>query len=248
MPIVKNALISLASLAILFAGQSQPMEQECAGKYWYTNFRKQMPFEEILKKYKVSLEVEMIINDLFAGTNYTKNIANGSLKRLLYDNNKVYESYRLPNTVIKYGADRIIGALAIQQCAAEFNCDAVKTPIKKAYIDEQGIGYVVEPKVSIVSDPFSLKQIKQLCIVIEKTGYADGHNENIVNSVQRIAYILDTEPRSFDYCTVDPKETKTASCTHSFNLKRLSRLSMENDARKWLEQRIKEKKLMLAKL
>ncbi len=242
--IIKSILkISLASLAILFAGQSQAMEQEYDGKYWYATFSDQISLEEIVKNHTVSPEVAVTLDDLFNKEALQKNIDNGTVKKLAKN---IYESSALPEHIIKkHGAARLIGALAIQQCADEYHCDAVKIPIKKAYIDQQANDYAVEPKIIVANAPFSLQQIQQLVIIIQKTGYFDVHDKNIVNTAQGIAYFIDTEPGAFEFGKMSfPPEPAYLLLL----LKRLTYLPMEPDAQKWLAKTIEEKEKSMPKV
>jgi|GEM_PF-4018396 hypothetical protein len=242
--IVKNILkISLASLAILFADQSQAMEQEYDGKYWYATFCDQISLEELVENHGVSPEVAALITNLFNKDTLKKNLDNGTLKKVAKN---IYESSALSEHIIKkHGAARLIGALAIQQCADEYHCDAIKIPLKKAYIDEQGNDYAVEPKIIVANAPFSLQQIQQLVIIIQKTGYFDIHDKNIVNTAQGIAYFIDTEPGAFDFGKVAfPPEPAYLLLL----LKRLTYLPMESDAKEWLIKRIEDKEKSVPKV
>ncbi len=161
----KNMLkISLALFAILCAGQSHAMELK--GKYWYANFSNQMPLDEIIKNHKVSPEVEKEINET-----YKQDLLAGKLKQLAPRG--IYELLTPANTIIKIGFDRVIGSLAIQQCADENHYDAVKTSIKKVYQDASGNWYTIVPKIESVDEPFSKIQVKQFYKITIKTGYTD---------------------------------------------------------------------------
>lgn len=228
MPIFKNLLkISLISLAILMASQSHTMELE--GKYWYANFKEQMPLEEILKNHKISPEVAEVINKNLKAL---KKIAGGA-----------YELSALPNTIIKEdGINRVIGSICIQQCANEYHLDAVKAPTKKVCLSAYPANYAVEPKINITRDPFSLKQIQQICIIIEQTGYFDIHGGNIVNTKNGIAYFIDTEETSFLWANKSPIKPSILLKL----LEDLKKCPMEPEAKEWLEQTIKYKTLKFA--
>lgn len=242
--LIKKILkISLASLAILLTSRSYGMEQGYDGKYWYATFCDQISLEKIVNDHSVSPEIAAVINDLFNKDTLQKNLDNGTLKKL---SKKTYESSGLPHHIIKEnGAARLIGALAIDQCAHEFNCDAVKTPIKKVSIDERGNDYAFEPKIPTTADPFSLKQIQQLVIIIEKTGYFDIHDKNIMNTAQGIAYFIDTEPNAFEHGNKQfpPQPAYLLSL-----LNRLHYLPMERNAKEWLKKTIEDRKQSIPKI
>lgn len=226
MKIFKKLLIPIVSIAAFF---SSNQAMEINKKYFYAEYAKLTPDEELIKRYAATPEYVAYVN---------KEIDNSGLR---FTSKAPY--------LFKYNRaiSRLRGSLLIRECAQEFGLDAVSTPEKLLRVNDDGtISRVGDEEVVIVRGiksnnvPFSLKQIQQLCKIIKKTGFADIKDANIFNTDEGIAYILDTEIRSFyvpgnfDCCT------KYDLVTFYERMKKL--LTMESKAKEWLDQKIAKQK------
>ena len=241
MKILKKLLIpSLVSLAILIAGQSQAMEKSEKDKFWYTNFREQMPLATVIEQHKISSEMEEVIN---------KTLVSGNFK-LIKD--YIFELPTVPSIIIKgeccdEGAERVIGSLCINQCAAALNLDAVKAPIKLVYRDKNGKHCAVMEKVNQSQNLFSLKQMQQMYIISKRTGYIDIKGDNIVNTNKGIVYFIDTERSAFRQDDHTSFLLQQHGGIINIKLEVLNRLywnllsSYDEQAKQWLKQTIEKK-------
>lgn len=166
-------------------------------KYAYAQFIKKMSAAEIFKNHTVNPELEHKIKDALAKRAYVQKTYHPHVIKLIdlpYILKSPNQRYSQSNEEL---LRRIVGSLCINQCAQELNLDVVKAPIKKV-ITINNKYYVVCEKVTFNKKIlFSLKQIKQVYKIAKRTGYYDIHYNNLVNTAEGIAYLLDTEPVSF---------------------------------------------------
>lgn len=114
-----------------------------------------------------------------------------------------YDNFgRVIKSAYRNSLDRICGVELIRTCIADLGLDKVGCPTKELYTDPRsGRTYVIAPKINSTNKPFSLEQTLQLYKLIKTTNYQDvkprGQKENILNGPDGIAYIIDTEERSF---------------------------------------------------
>ena len=110
----------------------------------------------------------------------------------------------LPGYLIKRTVDRIPGREKIHRCIQEKNLTCLTVP-KKYYYHIPGKGreltnenyLVIAEKVKGTTDPFmiNLEEVKQICTLIESTGFLDFHGKNILRDTDNKIAILDTENR-----------------------------------------------------
>lgn len=226
MKIFKKLLIPIALITAFF-GSSQAME--IYNKYFYAEYEKRTPDEELIKKYPATPAYMAYVN---------KEIDKSGLR---FTSKAPY--------LFKYNRamSRLRGSLLIRECAQEFDLDAVSTPEKLLRVNDDGTIQIVGGEEVVVvrgikshSVPFCLKQIQQLCKMIKKTGFADIKDANIFNTQEGIAYVIDTEIRSFYVPGNFACCTKYDLVTFYERMKKL--LTMEDKAKEWLEQKIEKQK------
>lgn len=226
MKIFTKLLIYIASIAAFF-GSSQAMEIN--NKYFYAEYEKRTPDEELVKKYTANPE-------------FMAHVTAEMNKAEAWWTSKGPYVFKYNNAI-----SRVRGSLLIRECAQEFDLDAISAPEKFFKIRDGKIvttsdGPIVFARgIKSNNIPFSLKQIQQLCIIAEKTGLADIHDGNIFNSQEGIAYTIDTEIRSF--CVPG----NLGCCATEYNfvtfLERMKKLlTMEDEAKDWLAQEIESQK------
>jgi hypothetical protein len=206
---------------VVYSNQSDNTKKP-ADYYYYQNFIQRVP-EEIVK-HEASDDVKKTLSNLPA--NFSGISEFSWLPDYIIKNNSLDKEREL---------SRIYGSLLIRHCSQENNYSVVSTPIKYFYNKEHRL-YILAEKIKHIDKPFNLKQVQQLYKTSKKTTYWDIHEGNILNTEAGIAYIIDTESRSF--CN-NKERTKKAV------LRYLKDLKIDTDAQRWLEQKTEKHKQVL---
>lgn len=200
-----NAITSLViSFTCLHVYGMEPAQQ----KYALSDFLNPQKEQEYLHTHAVKGELREMLDQHFPSIFNEK--GHPDLKktdRLNYEGLCVtLESPLIPGYVIKStyenSLDRICGAELMRTCAHDLNLDKAGCPAKEVYTDPRsGKRYIVARKILATNKAFSFEQMVQLYKLIKATNYQDvkpdGQKENILNGLDGIAYIIDTEERSF---------------------------------------------------
>lgn len=110
----------------------------------------------------------------------------------------------LSGYIVKYDIRRIVGANKIRQCIKENKLDLLRVPQKYLYhlnekskeINSQNY-LVVVPLIEAKPHPITARHIKQMCVLINKTGYCDIDIWNVWETENNTLTIIDTELSSF---------------------------------------------------
>jgi len=250
MKIIKKLLIpSLASLAILIAGNSQAMEKPNKPNYNYWEYKKQFTEEALIANNQVDATTKEILDkDWDKQTELNLQQLPKHVRAMVLEcwgclaRTTVLEEHGL---ILKNGVSRIIGSQLINKCAAENNL-AVRAPVKKCYMRDDLV-HIIVSKIKPSDRPFSLKQIRDLYKIAKLTGLQDMHAGNIFNTQEGEVVIVDTEHRSFlNYWFGLPHNPLLSLVP---GLVTLTTVPMEPTAKEWLSkkiERITEKEMLKA--
>lgn len=227
MKLFKNLFLPVAAW-LTFACNSHAMDK-INNKYFYAEYEKRTPDEELIKKYAATPAYVAYVN---------KEIDESGLRFT----SKAPYLFRFNRAI-----SRLRGSLLIRECALEFGLDAVSAPETLLRVNDDGTILIAGGEEVVIvrgiksnNFPFSLKQIQQLCKMIKKTGFADIKDANIFNTDEGIAYILDTEIRSFYVPGNFNCCTKYDLVTFYERMKK--HLTMDDKAKEWLDQKIAKQK------
>ncbi len=216
-----NKMIKKSLILSLFAGFgfALPVMAMEEPKGPYHELAKNISQKELVARYSVSPELKSVID-----INLAPYICGKTL-----DINTVEEFSWLPGYMVKEEKARVIGSILIRQSAEKYGCKLVTAPIALFYMSQAGIPLSIESKTRISSNPFSLKQIKQIYKVSKVTDYRDIKPANILNTQEGIAVFVDTERDAF--VNVPPFSKLNY-------LGPLQSFSLTPEARKWLDKKI----------
>lgn len=241
MKILKKLLIpSLASLAILFIGQSRAMEKE-KPNYYYWDYKKQFTNEELIANNQVDATTKKILDkDWYKQTELNLQQLPKHVKEMVLEysgclaRTTVLEEHGL---ILKNGLSRIIGSQLINKCATENNL-AVRAPVKKCYMRGDLIK-IIATKIKPSDRPFSLKQIRDLYKIAKLTDLQDMHAGNIFNTQEGEAVVVDTEYGSFmsEYFEL-PRNPLWSLIPGLKDMQ--STLPIEPEAKEWLDKKIEK--------
>lgn len=218
-PYFFNLVIMIALLSCLQTMCMEPIESKYALKNFF-NEQKEQEYEQThmlkgVQKEKLDQQFPLIFDE--KGAPIIKNTT-----CLNYDGG-VYSSPFIPDYIIKSAdkkmynyfqyppvflgmrklLDRLCGLELLQTCISDLGLNKVGCPTKELYTDPRsGRMYVVARKIVSSNKPFSLEQTVQLYKLVKTSSYVDvkpgGLKENILNGTDGVAYIIDTEKRSFE--------------------------------------------------
>ncbi len=172
---IKKSLISL--LIGLCSTFSQTMEIQTSP---YEEFSKTISREKLLEEHSVDSELKVILD--------------ANLTELI---NKPQTFSWLPGFIIKKEQGRVHGSLFIRDTAKKLGCNLVTAPVARYYKSKLGQDCSIERIINISQEPFSLEQTKQLYTIMQATNLADITAENVLNTPEGIATIVDVEKLSF---------------------------------------------------
>jgi hypothetical protein len=115
----------------------------------------------------------------------------------------------LPGYYVKYNLARIKGMERMRECIQKNNLTFIRVPDKRIYHIKgkprslHNLHYAIVVKASEadpleMSKPLTLDQVKQLCVLIEKTGYISMTNTNYIRGSNGILTMIDSEA-TFDH-------------------------------------------------
>lgn len=221
MKIFKKLLFSIAVIAA-FSGTIGAMEQP--DTYLFQNYSERFTPAD-LKKYKVSPELKVALDQRFQQRNIIHNQMVNSTRKFTL-NNQTYFA--------KLDTSRIIGAQLINELAQAYGLK-IKAPTKSIYESLNGKEYVIVPEVACVQRPFSLAQIQDIYKAIQVSLYQDTHSGNLLNTQEGTVYFIDTQGTSFS------RKTEWTSLNQTLTLDILKEtVSMTDEAKEWLSKKIEQ--------
>lgn len=158
----------------------------------------------------------------------------------------------LPDHQIRIGfADTIIGAATIRKCAKDLQLNLVSAPDRKlAHIDRAELvvyaelneeylfpyrNFVVQKRIPCTNALLSLAQITQLCALIKSTGFKIENKTDILNGLDGIVYLDDTNWSQFSQAKTQEEFANNVSL--ALRLLRTNS-TVEPDALNYLNQQI----------
>ncbi len=154
-----------------------------------------------LKRYSVSRELRTVldqhIDEILEKINNHK-------KDHTYMTGAVWPFSWLPGYLVKYNPWRMKGRKKVRECIEKYHLDHLRVPAKLIYHVKgrpvrlgEGNYFLLAEKLERASKniPFSLEEMRQLCILIRCTGYRDCHRDNFLRLENNQIAIIDTEDR-----------------------------------------------------
>lgn len=221
MKLFKKITFSIAAMVATAVASSYAMENQ--DKYLFANYEKRFT-PALLEKFQVSEDLKQALEEQFKGRKIIYNPLESKTRKITLNGQDYYA---------KLETSRVIGTELINELAQEYGLDTVKAPIKRIFGEN-----VIVPNIATTNDPFSLKQIKHIYKVIQKSAYVDTHHENIFNTSEGITYFLDTEKKAFAQVT-NLKEWQAEDMQSTLGVLKMQ-LPMTDEARVWLTKKMNQ--------
>jgi len=106
----------------------------------------------------------------------------------------------LEGYILKYDTQRIIGREKVANYLKEKQCRYVAVADKSIHMLRKNKGIVVAKKIigqSTAQKPLTKEQTREFVALIKEVGISDLRSSNLIIDADGIAYIIDTDPKSF---------------------------------------------------